>query len=35
MRENLDCLCIEYSGSGPSGVWMLTASPLKQGMAAV
>ncbi len=25
---------MEYSGSGPSGVWMLTARPLKQGIAA-
>lgn len=33
IRETRDCLCIEYSGSGPSGVWMLTAKPLKQGMA--
>lgn len=23
---------IEYSGSGPSGVWMLTARPWKQGI---
>ena len=32
IRENLDCFCIEYSGKGPSGVWMLTAKPLKQGI---
>lgn len=32
MRENLDSFCIEYSGNGPSGVCILTASPLKQGM---
>ena len=25
---------MEYSGSGPSGVWMLTARPLKQGISA-
>jgi len=23
---------MEYSGSGPSGVWILTARPLKQGI---
>lgn len=23
---------MEYSGKGPSGVWILTARPLKQGM---
>ena len=33
MRWNLDCFCIECSDSGPLGVWMLTASPRKQGMA--
>lgn len=35
MRETLDCFTIEYSGRGPSGVCMLTARPLKQGMAVV
>ena len=28
----LVCLWIEYSDSGPSGVWMLTAKPLKHGI---
>lgn len=32
MRENLVCFCMECSARGPSGVCMLTASPLKQGM---
>lgn len=27
MRWNFDCFWMEYSGRGPSGVWMLTASP--------
>ena len=27
-----DCLWMECSGEGPSGVWMDTARPLKQGM---
>lgn len=30
--ESLDVFCTEYSVRGPSGVWMLTARPLKQGM---
>lgn len=34
MRETLDCFWMEYSGRGPSGVCMLTARPLKQGMTA-
>lgn len=33
IRWALDCFCIECSGSGPDGVWILTASPRKQGMA--
>jgi hypothetical protein len=33
IRASLDCRCTEYSGNGPSGVCMLTARPLKQGMA--
>lgn len=32
IREARDWRWIEYSEIGPSGVWMLTASPLKQGM---
>ena len=32
--ENRPCLMIECSGRGPSGVCMLTAKPLKQGMLA-
>lgn len=32
IRDNRDVFCTEYSGSGPSGVWILTARPLKQGM---
>jgi hypothetical protein len=30
---NLDWRWIECSGSGPEGVWMLTARPKKHGMA--
>lgn len=33
MRDARDCRWIEYSDIGPSGVWMLTAKPLKHGMA--
>jgi len=33
MRDARDCRWIEYSEIGPSGVWMLTAKPLKHGMA--
>jgi hypothetical protein len=33
MRDARDCLWIEYSEIGPSGVWILTAKPLKHGMA--
>lgn len=32
IRERRDCRWTEYSGRGPSGVWMLTARPLKQGI---
>lgn len=32
IRDNRDVFCTEYSGKGPSGVWMLTARPLKHGM---
>lgn len=32
IRDNLEAFWTEYSGSGPFGVWMLTARPLKQGM---
>jgi hypothetical protein len=35
MRWILDCFCIEYSGKGPSGVWILTAKPWKHGIVAV
>ena len=32
IREARPCFWMEYSGSGPSEVWMLTAKPLKHGM---
>ena len=32
MRDTRACFWIEYSGSGPSGVCMLTARPLKHGI---
>ena len=32
IREARVCFWIEYSGSGPSGVCMLTAKPLKHGI---
>jgi hypothetical protein len=30
--DKREAFCTEYSGSGPFGVCMLTARPLKQGM---
>ena len=35
IREARPCFWMEYSESGPSGVCMLTASPLKHGMVKV
>ena len=33
IRDNRIDRWTEYSGKGPEGVWMLTARPLKQGIA--
>jgi hypothetical protein len=32
IRDARLCFWMEYSEIGPSGVWMLTARPLKQGI---